>query len=258
MNEVLQHHGQRVALQNAAEQPAQQTPRSHARGQGIRHLAEHGSINIQAGVVMHPYEWSATTPSQAYRPPHEPELRPPISLGFTSAADPRVTSADGPKNQTGQPWAGLQSPRVRVSGIFDTSGETWRSADAQESGLMPLKRAPSHPVPDASGSTLTAGSLLPNPRTTPVSQHLDSDRTAGLETSGTATATAFEGSAVRPRGIRTSRDPPDCDTAGSRTAATVSAHIPPAGGDSASMSGTMWWHTTAPGTGPAGGGTSLF
>ena len=254
MNEAYQHHEQRVALQNAAEQPAQQTPRSHARGRGIRHLAEHGSIDIQAGVVTHPYEWSATTPL-----PYEPELRPATSSGFTSAADPRITSADDPRNQTaGQPWAGLQSPRVRVSGIFDTSGETWRSPDAQESGLMPLKRAPSHPVPDASGLTLTPGSLLPNPRTAPASQNLDSARTAGLETSGTSAATAYEGSSVRPRGIRTSHDPPDCDTAGSRTATARSAHIPPAGGDSATMSGTMWWHTAAPGSGPAGGGTSLF
>ena len=262
MNEAYQHHEQRVALQNAAEQPAQQTPRSHARGRGIRHLAEHGSIDIQAGVVTHPYEWSATTPS---RPLSESELRLATSSGFTpssgftSAADPRITSVDDPRNQTaGQPWAGLQSPRVRVSGIFDTSGETWRSPDAQESGLMPLKRAPSHPVPDASGMTLTPGSLVPNPRTAPVSQDQDSARTAGLETSGTSAATAYEGSSVRPRGIRTSHDPPDCDTAGSRTAAARSAHIPPAGGDSATMSGTMWWHTAAPGSGPAGGGTSLF
>ena len=256
MNGAYQHHEQRVALQNAAQQPAQETPRSHARGRGIRHLAEHGSIDIQVGVVTHPYEWSATTPS---RPPYEPELRPATSLGFTSVVDPRITSADDPRNQTaGQPWAGLQSPRVRVSGIFDTSGETWRSPDAQDHGLMPLKRAPSHPVPDASGMTLTPGSLVPNPRTAPVSQDQDSARTAGLETSGTSAATAYEGSSVRPRGIRTSHDPPDCDTAGSRTAAARSAHIPPAGGDSATMSGTMWWHTAAPGSGPAGGGTSLF
>ena len=248
MDEAYQHHAQRVALKSAAEQPAQQTPRSHARGRGIRHLAEHGSVDLQAGVVTHPYEWSATTPA---RPPYEPELRSATSSGVTSAGAPRNQPAE-------QPWAGLESPRVRVAGIFDTSGETWRSPDAQESGLMPLKRAPSHPVPDASGFTLTPGSLLPNPRTAPVSQNLDGARTAGLETSGTASATAFEGSAVRPRGIRTSLDPPDCDTAGSRTAAATGAHIPPAGGDAASMSGTMWWHTTAPGSVPAGGGTSLF
>ena len=231
-------------LQQNAAQPTQ----SHARGRGIRHLAEHGSIATPAGVVNSPYEWESSTPS---RPPQELQ-RSAISSGSTSANAPVTHIAE-------QPWAGLQSPRVRVSGIFDTNGETWRSPDAPE---QPLKRGPSHPTV-ASGLTLTPGSLVPNPRTAPIAQNLDSARTAGMETLGTSAATAFEGSSVRPRGIRASYDPPDCDTAGTRSSATAMQNNPPAGGKPASMSSVMWWQTaprTVPGSAPAGTspGTSLF
>ena len=68
MNEAYQHHEQRVALQNAAEQPAQQTPRSHARGRGIRHLAEHGSIDYSPK----PVNSYATSSSRLAHPGQDP------------------------------------------------------------------------------------------------------------------------------------------------------------------------------------------
>ena len=256
MDEQYAHHATRVSLQAAEARP--ETPSSsHARGRGIRHLAEHGEISLATGMVQAPYEWSPSTPP---RPVYEPELTGTAGTAGNSSHRPFRAQPSGCSPSI--PWAGQQSPRVRGVGILDTSAETWRSTSSksQDPKDAKWKKPAVITVRDAAGITLTPGSLEVNPRTDPNTQFADGQRTAGVETSATFAATPFEGSPTRPRGLRAGAVPqPEADSAGKRSAAAATSYTPPAGGAPSRSPGIMWWHqedaTSSP---PKGDRTSLL
>ena len=116
MHEAYTEHAHRAHARSQQQLPEPyDSPRSHARGRGIAHLAQQGST---------------------FEPP--PSQPPPFVMPGGPAASPAASSATpsrraAPAPSTPDaagtatlPWAGQLSPRVRERGIFDSSGETWR------------------------------------------------------------------------------------------------------------------------------------
>ena len=200
----------------------------HAFGSGIASLVERQANDPRAIRIGPPY---AQTAGQQEAPPMTPQKlaasparKARSSFGAASplASSSEIGAAVGAAPRAAVPAAGVPASSARVAGDFDTSGQTWWPRGG-ESWKRP-QHAYDH---DGANGSLSHSGLLITPREAPPQPWA-----AGSESSATAQATAYEGSPVKARSIRTEAW---------ENPATTAIGVAGVRSDDAKKPGQLWW-----------------
>ena len=194
----------------------------HAFGSGIASLVERQANDPRAIRIGPPF---ALTAGQHEAAPSTPQKV--AAARSTFAASPLASSSEigaavGAAPRAAVPAAGVPASSARVAGDFDTSGQTWWPRGG-ESWKRP-QHAYDH---DGANGSLSHSGLLITPREAPPQPWA-----AGSESSATAQATAYAGSPVKARSIRTEAW---------ENPATSAIGVAGVRSDDAKKPGQLWW-----------------